>query len=188
MAIRRSISRASHLASGGPYLTDNDQVWAIDLTTGTPTAIAGNGNISYVPTGDGGPATKASLYDVRGLALDGQGNLYVSDYVFNDVRRINLATGIIDTFAGEDLNNLHDPGYSGDGGPAVNAMLAAPAGLAYDGAGHLTIADSGNHVLRQIDLATNIITTIAGNHTPGFGGDGASPTAANALLSQRGGL
>ncbi len=85
------------------------------------------------------------------------------------------------------LNNLHG-GYSGDGGPAVNAMFNAPAGLAYDGAGHLTIADSGNHVLRQIDLATNIITTIAGNHTPGFGGDGGVSHRCNALLSQRGGL
>ena len=167
---------ASHLASGGPYLTNNDQVWALDLTTGTPSIIAGNGDISYAPTGDGGPATKASLFDVRGLALDGS-NLYVSDDGFNDVRRINLATGIIQTFAGEDTNNLHEAGYSGDGGPAVNATLAAPAGLAYDGAGHLTIADFGNHVFRQIDLATNIITTIAGNHTPGFGGDGGSPSA-----------
>src|SRR5262249_1097820 len=80
----------SHLASQAPYLTNNDQVWAIDLTTGTPTVIAGNGDISYQPTGDGGAATQASLFDVRGLALDGQGNLYVSDDVFNDVRRINL--------------------------------------------------------------------------------------------------
>jgi hypothetical protein len=59
----------------------------------------------------------------------------------------------------------------------VNATLSAPAGLTFDDVGHLTIADSGNHVLRQVDLATNIITTVVGDHTPGFGGDGASPTA-----------
>ena len=169
---------SSHLASQGPFVTNNDQVWAVDLTTGTPTVIAGNGDISNDPTGDGGPATQATLYDAEGLALDGKGNLYLSDSGFNDVRSINLATGIIQTFAGADSNHQHEPGYSGDGGPAANATLNGPMGLTYDGAGHLTIADSGNHVLRQIDLTTNIITTIAGNHTSGFGGDGASPTAA----------
>jgi sugar lactone lactonase YvrE len=169
---------ASHLASGGPYLTNNDQVWALDLTTGTPTVIAGNGDISQQPTGDGGPATKASLYDVRGLALDGKGNLYVADLEFNNVRRINLATGIIQTFANEDLNNPYAAGYSGDGSPAVNAVLAQPTGLLFDGAGHLILMDSGNDVLRQIDLTTNVITTIAGNHVRGFGGDGGSASGA----------
>ena len=74
--------------------------------------------------------------------------------------------------------SISPTGYSGDGGPATAATFYDPAGLAYDGAGHLTVADIYNKVLRQIDLATNIITTIAGNHTPGFSGDGGSPTGA----------
>jgi sugar lactone lactonase YvrE len=175
---------ASHLASGAPYLTNNDQVWAIDVTTGTPTVIAGNGAISYQPTGDGGPATKASLYDVSGLALDGKGNLYLADDNFDNVRRIDLTTGVIQTIAGTHSDSSRAVGYSGDGGPAVDALLSYPAGLTYDGAGHLIVLDSGNDVLRQIDLTANIITTIAGDHVRGFGGDGGAATAAMLYFPQ----
>jgi hypothetical protein len=113
-----------------------------------------------------------------GLALDGQGHLDLADNAFADVRQIDLATGIISTLASAHPDSGFLRGYSGDGGPATAATLNSPTGLAYDGAGHLTIADTGNNVLRQIDLTTNIITTIVGNHIPGFGGDGASPAAA----------
>jgi hypothetical protein len=173
-----------HAASQGPTSVLNDQVWAIDLTTGTPTVIAGNGTTGPLPSGDGGPATQASLWDVRGLALDGNGNLYLADHAFDDVRRIDLKTGVIQTIAGTHPDSPPAFGYSGDGGPAVNALLAYPTALTYDGAGHLIIADSYNHVLRQIDLATNIITTIAGNHTSGFGGDGGAATAAMLYFPQ----
>jgi sugar lactone lactonase YvrE len=156
----------------GPY----SEVQAVDVTTGSVTTIAGgSGNLL---SGDGGPATLASLYDVQGLALDDQGNLYIADSGFENIRKVKLSTGIISTLAGVHPSFTYPTGYSGDGGPAVAATFDSPAGLAYDGAGHLTVADSRNHVLRQIDLTTNIITTIAGNHTPGFGGDGASPSAA----------
>lgn len=154
----------------------SDGVWAVDVTAGTATQIAGSGDV-VLPSGDGGPALQAGLSDVEGLALDGQGNLYLADSGFEDVRKIDLNTGIISTVAGVP-GKVSPFGYSGDGGPATAATFNGPAGLAYDGAGHLTIVDSRNHVLRQIDLATNIITTIAGNHIPGFGGDGGSPTAA----------
>jgi sugar lactone lactonase YvrE len=158
--------------NGGP----NDELWAVDVTTGATTEIAG-GDVRS-PSGDGGPATLAGLYDIRGLALDGQGQLYLADNGFEDIRKIDLSTGIISTIAGLHPNNPYTVGYSGDGGPAVDATFNFLTGLAYDGVGHLTVADSRNHVLRQIDLATNIITSIAGNHTPGFGGDGGSATAA----------
>jgi sugar lactone lactonase YvrE len=154
----------------------NDELWAVDVTTGATTEIAG-GDVRS-PSGDGGPATLAGLYDIRGLALDGQGQLYLTDNGFEDIRKIDLSTGIISTIAGLHPNNPYTVGYSGDGGPAVDATFNFLTGLAYDGAGHLTVADSRNHVLRQIDLSTNIITSIAGNHTPGFGGDGGSATAA----------
>jgi hypothetical protein len=126
------------------------------------------------------------LYDVEGLALDDQGNLYVADNGFENIRKINLATGIISTIAGVHPASPFTTGYTGDGGPATAATFHSPEGLAYDGHGHLTVLDSGNNltidlgndVVRQIDLATGIITTIAGNHIAGFGGDGGSPAAA----------
>ena len=154
----------------------NNEVWAVDVTTGVTTQIAGGSDRS--PSGDGGPATLAGLYDVQGLALDGRGHLYLADNGFADIREIDLATGIISTIAGVHPNNPYITGYSGDGGPAVSATFNFLKGLAYDGAGHLNVVDSRNHVLRQIDLATNIITTIVGNHTPGFSGDGGSPAGA----------
>ena len=169
-------NKTLYVASGGASSPVNNEVWAVDLTTGTTTVIAGFSDRS--PSGDGGPATQAGLYNAQGLALDDQGNLYVADSVFADIRKINLSTGIISTFAGLHPGNPYTTGYSGDGGPAVAATFDSPTGLAYDGAGHLTVVDSGNHVLRQIDLTTAIITTVVGNHTPGFGGDGGSASAA----------
>jgi sugar lactone lactonase YvrE len=164
------------LGQSGNGQSNNNTVWMVDVTTGATTQIAGAQNV-YGPSGDGGPALQAGLYDVEGLALDGQ-NLYLADSGYQNIRMIDLNTGIISKIGGMNPNGGSLAGYSGDGGPATAATFQSPSGLAYDGAGHLTIADSGNHVLRQIDLATNIITTIAGNHTPGFGGDGSSPTAA----------
>jgi sugar lactone lactonase YvrE len=158
----------------------NGEVWAVDVTTGASTKIAGGGATSNAPNGDGGPATDASLEDVQGLALDGQGNLYVADNWSNDVRSINLATGIISTIAGSHSDSYPTSGYSGDGGPALDAYFHGPTGLALDGAGHLVVIDAGNGVLRQIDLTTKIIATIAGNHglPPGFSGDGSAATGA----------
>jgi hypothetical protein len=154
----------------------NTNVSAVDVVTGATTVIAGGSDRS--PSGDGGPATQAGLYDVEGLALDGQGNLYLADSAFEDIRKINLTTGIISTVAGVHPDYPYTSGYSGDGGPAVSATFNYPRGIACDGAGHLTVVDARNHVLRHIDLTTNIITTIAGNHAPGFAGDGTSPTTA----------
>lgn len=164
--------------SVGPLIPGNDQVRAVDLTSGAMTVIAGQGQLSGLPSGDGDPATMANLSNVMGLALDGKGHLFLADSGFSDVRQIDLGTGIISTIASSHPDVGFTRGYSGDGGPATNATLNFPTGLAYDGAGNLTIADSENHVLRQIDLATNIITTTVGNHTPGFAGDGGSPTSA----------
>jgi hypothetical protein len=99
----------------------SDGVWAVDVTTGTTTQIAGSGNV-VLPSGDGGPALQAGLSDVEGLALDGQGNLYLADSGFEDVRKIDLSTGIISTVAGVP-GKLSPSGYSGDGGPATAATL-----------------------------------------------------------------
>jgi hypothetical protein len=170
---------APHEASAFPTLSANDQVWAVDLSTGATSVLAGQSQSSSdLPSGDGGPATEASLGNVAGLALDGQGHLFVADAGYSDVRQIDLGTGIISTLAGSHSDAGFVRGYSGDGGPATAAELNVPFGLAYDGAGHLTIVDADNHVLRQVDLASGIITTIAGNHAPGFGGDGSASTQA----------
>jgi sugar lactone lactonase YvrE len=172
----RTLYYSSVLNYGSGSLQNNG-VWTLDVTTGATTQIAGGNAHAGEPSGDGGPALQAGLSDVEGLALDGQGNLYLADSGFEDIRTIDLSTGIISTVAG--VPGIVSPfGYSGDGDPATSATFNGPAGLAYDAAGHLTIVDSRNYVLRQIDLATNIVTTVVGNHTPGFGGDGGSPTAA----------
>jgi NHL repeat len=169
----KTLYYSSALNYGSGSLANNG-VWAVDVTTGTTSQIAGGDAHAAEPSGDGGPAIQAGLSDVEGLALDGQGNLYLADSYFEDIRKIDLNTGIISTVAGV----ANQVGYSGDGGPATAATFYDPAGLAYDGAGHLTVADIYNNVLRQIDLATNIVTTIAGTHTAGFSGDGGSPTGA----------
>ncbi len=141
--------------------------------TGIISTIAGNGTGGY--SGDGGPATAASLSFIRFITVDGIGNIYMSglktggsgtDYV----RKVNAA-GIITTVAG----NL-PTGFSGDGGPATAAQLNTPEGLATDAANNLYIADQGNRRIRKIDAA-GIITTVAGNGTLGYTGDGSAATA-----------
>jgi len=119
--------------------------------TTTPAAFV-SGNIvtvagSPLPIGDGGPATAAQVNAPIGLALD-SGDLYIADSGNNRVRRVNLATGTITTFAG-----TGEGGYGGDGGPATAARLNNPYGVAVDpGNQYLYIADTGNNRVRRVDL------------------------------------
>ncbi len=136
-------------------------------------AIAGTGN-SCCNLGDGGPALDAMLGHPRGLALDGSGNIYFADSIYtNAIRRIDASTGIITTIAGGVT-----AGYAGDGGPASQAELNDPLQVAFDGVGNLYILDWGNVRIRKIDAQGNI-TTIAGNGTIGFAGDGGPATLAS---------
>ena len=156
------------------YIADrsNCVVRKVTASTGIITTIAGIGNsCSY--SGDTGKGTAAQLYYPQGLALDGLGNLYISDYQNCVVRRVVLATDIITTFAGN-----HTCGYTGDGGGAASAELYFPIGVSVDSANNLYISDSGNYVIRMVTKATNKISTIAGNHTAGFSGDGGLATSA----------
>jgi trimeric autotransporter adhesin len=134
---------------------------------GVITTFAGTGDPGA--TGDGGVATAAHLTTPYGLALDAGGDLYVSDLAENVVRKI-LASGIITTVAGTGT-----AGFSGDGGVATKAQLNQPRGLAVDSAGNLFIADSGNHRVRQVDK-NGTMTTVAGNGTLVFAGDGGLST------------
>jgi hypothetical protein len=114
-----------------------------------------------------------SSHTPKSVALDGGGNLYIADYGNNAIRRVTAATGIITTVAGTGIF-----GYSGDGGPATSAQLAAPAGVTFDGAGNLYIADQENDRVRKVTATTGILTTIAGNGTQGYSGDGGPATSA----------
>jgi sugar lactone lactonase YvrE len=135
------------------------------LTPGIITTIAGNGSSTY--TGDGGPAINAGIYEPQGVVLDNIGDVYFADFYHHAVRRIDAASGIITTVAGNGTE-----GYSGDGDVAANAKLNYPAGISFDSAGNLYIADSNNYVVREVNTATGIITTVAGNGTKTNSGDG----------------
>jgi trimeric autotransporter adhesin len=125
-------------------------------------------------SGNGVPATSAAIAGPVSVARDSEGNLYVSDSGNCRIRKINKK-GAIDIFVGTSIC-----GYSGDGGPAYRATLANPGGIAFDAHGNLLVADSGNSVVRKV-TRNGIITTIAGNGTGGYSGDGgpASQAALN---------
>ena len=133
------------------------------------TTVAGNGSGSY--SGDGGPATSAELYNPLAVALDASGNLYIAEYSNNRVRKVS-PSGIITTVAGNGTQ-----GYSGDNGPAASAELYHPFGVALDASGNLYIADWGNDRIRMVS-PSGIITTVAGNGTPGYSGDNGPATGA----------
>jgi hypothetical protein len=113
-------------------------------TNGIISTVAGNGVAAF--TGDGGPATNASLCNPYDIALDSLGNLFISDSCNNRIREVGT-NGIITTVAGTGVG-----GYGGDGGPALDATFNSPAGLALDGLGDLFIADSSNARIRKFAL------------------------------------
>jgi sugar lactone lactonase YvrE len=138
-------------AEGNLYLADYTSVRKVD-PSGTITTVAGTGKAGF--SGDGGPATEAQLtaYDV---ALDRNGNIYISDTENQRIRKVDQ-DGIITTVAGSG-----DKGYSGDGGPATEAALRGPVGIAVDGEGNVFFADHHNTVVRKVDR-NGTITTFAG--------------------------
>src|SRR6185436_9719836 len=126
---------------------------------------AGNGTASFF--GDGGPATNAGLHMPEGLAMDAAGNLYIGDALNHRIRKV-ASDGTITTVAG----NSSTRGFAGDGGPAVNATLNYPYGVAVDSSGNLFIADLGNDSIRMVNALDGVIRTIAGNGKFGDLGDG----------------
>jgi sugar lactone lactonase YvrE len=160
------------------YIADtaNSRVRRVDGRTGIITTVVGNG-----AGGDGSLAVDAQIGETFGLAFDREGNLFVSDSTENSVHRVERKTGILTTVAGTGTY-----GYSGDGGPANEATLGGPFGLALDRKGNLYISDEGNERVRRVDLHTGVITTIAGNGITGFSGD--QGPARDAELTAPGGL
>lgn len=158
-------------AGGNLFIPDyfNHRIRKIASGTGIITTVAGNGQQGF--SGDNGPAIAAGLATPSALALDTLGNLFVADTGNNRIRRVDAATGIITTVAGNGQQ-----GFSGDNGPATAAALNFPFGIAVDSAGSLFIADSANHRIRKVAAGAGIITTAAGNGEPVFSGDGQPAT------------
>jgi hypothetical protein len=149
---------------GNVYFADigNQRIRKINVN-GIITTVAGNGVLGF--SGDGGPATSAEFDDPAGICEDIWGSIYVADEFNNRVRKIS-PNGIISTIAGG-----AGRGYLGDGGPATQAELYYPSGVATDSAGDVFIADESNNCIRKVNTQ-GMLFTIAGNGIPGFSGDG----------------
>lgn len=143
---------------GNLYIADtmNHRIRKVDAATGMISTIAGTGQ--HRCSGDGGPATAATLNEPAALAVDGRGNLYIADQSNNRVRKVDLTTGIMTTVAG-----TGETGYTGDGMPATEAGVSGPSGLTLGPDGDLYIADTFSGRIRRVDLATGIISTVAGD-------------------------
>jgi sugar lactone lactonase YvrE len=161
-------------STGNVYISDTDNQRVREVTTdGNINTFAGTGVAGF--SGDGAGPASAKLSSPSGLALDSSGNLYIADFANNVVREVS--SGIILTIAG-----AFNAGYFGDGTAATSALLNSPASVALDSAGNLYIADSYNHAIRKVTLSTKIISTVAGNGTPGYSGDGSAATGAQLFL------
>ena len=172
-ATRARFGRIEGLAldpAGNIYIADADKnrIRRVD-SAGTIETIAGTGRFGW--DGDGGPAASATLTAMSGVATDQNGNLYIADTWADRIRKID-SHGTISTVAG-----TGEEGRSGDGGPATEARLNRPHGVAIDGSGNIYIADTENHLVRRVD-GSGTITTFAGTGDEGYSGDGGAATDA----------
>lgn len=151
-------------SAGNLYIADlNNRIRRV--SNGVISTVAGGGP----SLGDNGPATSGELYNPDGVALDSAGNLYIADNFNSRIRKVS--NGVITTVAG---NGVY--GFSGDNGPATSAQVYNPFAVAVDSGGILYIADRSNHRIRKV--SNGVITTVAGNGTPGFSGDNGPATSA----------
>ncbi len=163
-------------ASGNLFIADayHGVVRRVDGASGVITVVAGGGTTpGNDGLGDGGAATQAQLHNPEAIALDGAGNIFIADAQDSLVRRVDATSKVITIVAGTGAN-----GYSGDLGLAVQARLGTPSAIRVDPAGNLYVADSAQNVVRQVNAATGLITTIAGLGAARYTGDGGAATAA----------
>jgi gliding motility-associated-like protein len=165
-------------ASGAIFFADidNQRIRKIDVS-GNISTYAGNGANGF--GGDGGQATNAFFSNATNLYTDAAGNIFIADGNNQRIRKIN-SSGIISTIAGTGTI-----GFSGDGGPAVNAQINIPIDVTADASGNVYFIDQANSRIRKIN-SSGIISTIGGNGSIGFGGDGGAAT--DALLNSPTGL
>lgn len=157
---------------------NNERVRMVALGSGTITTLAGDGNFKF--SGDTGPAIQAGL-DPYDLTVDSAGNIYISDYYNNRIRKVAASTGTITTLAGGS-----NPGYSGDNFQATQAALNGPIGISNDAQGNIYFIDSYNNRVRKINQTSGIITTAVGTGGFGYGEpsfDGNNGPATQALLA-----
>jgi VCBS repeat protein len=159
----RTVSAVAFAALASPSISD--------AQSGVMSTVAGT-YLARGYSGDGGPATRATLNEPYGVGVDAAGNIYIADTVNQVVRKVTRSTGIISTTAGNGVK-----GYGGDGGAATSAKLNDPLAVAVDASGNLYIADQLNNRIRKVSTS-GIITTVAGTGVPGSAGDGGSPTSA----------
>jgi sugar lactone lactonase YvrE len=153
------------LFGGGLYVADlSNSVRRVDLATGTITTVVGTGTAGY--SGDGGPARAATLHGPQRIAFDPSGNLYIADTLNHVVRRVDATSRVITTVAGTGT-----AGFNGDG-PALRTRLSFPRGIAVADRSTLFVADSDNHRVRRLDLTEDTLTTVVGDGTAGYRGDG----------------
>lgn len=166
-------------SAGDVYVSDltRSLVRKVDGSTGVITTVAGGGTL----LGPRVRGTAAQLNLPHGLAVDASGNLYIADTGNNRICKLEPG-GSLTTVAGSPTGNLGGPGaLAGDGGPAVQARLNSPLGLAFDANGNLYIADTANNVVRKVTAGDGQINTIAGDGHPGVSGDG-GPAIRSSLL------
>lgn len=158
-------------ASGNLYIADlgNSRIRKVSAT-GVIATVAGNGTSGF--SGDGGQAISAAFGQISSITVDSSDNLFVADAPNRRVRKVSTS-GIITTVAGNGTS-----GFSGDNGSATSASLSYPTGVTVDTAGNLFVADAGNLRIRKVS-ASGIITTVAGDGSYGFSGDGGPATSAS---------
>ena len=147
------------------------RVRRLDKASGFIQAVAGRGGNRH--EGDGGPAISANVLNPSALAVDRRGNIFIVQAEDDRIRKVDARTGIISSVAG-----TGSPGFGGDGGPAVNAKLYGPRGVAVGGEGSLFILDGLDRRIRRIDAGTGIISTVAGTGAHGLRGNGGPATSA----------
>ncbi len=168
-------------AAGNLYVAEamNHCVRRVERATGVIVTIAGTGDEGY--SGDGGPATAATFNQPYSLQVDANGDVYVVDRLNYVIRRIDAATGIVSTVAGSGEPASPEHQDRGDGGPGTRAQFREPNDCFLDGRGGLLIADVQDQRIRRLDLASDIITTFAGNGDKRRSGDGRPATEASIL-------